>query len=75
MIFATQYSGWFFCSVNPGFTMKITIKLAAALLGASILMTGCAEFKSAGKTIGVATKEAATDIGHGTRRVAKEIAK
>lgn len=50
-------------------------KMTFALLVTVLLMSGCAEFKSAGKTIGHATKDAATDIGHGTRRVAKEATK
>lgn len=55
--------------------MNCSRNLAVVLLGISLLLTGCAEFKSAGKTIGHATKDAATDIGHGTRRVAKEVTK
>lgn len=47
----------------------IVIGFCSTLLGA------CTEFKSAGRTIGHATKDAATDIGHGTRRVVKEATK
>ncbi len=50
------------------------LRLIFLLVTTSLLInTGCAEFKSAGKTIGTATKEAATDIGHGTKRVFKEV--
>ncbi len=45
------------------------------ILGAFTLAGGCAEFKSAGKTIGHATKDVTKDIGHGTRRVVKEATK
>ncbi len=55
---------------------RLARKMAFAfLLTVPLFNMGCSEFKSAGKTIGHATKDAATDIGHGTRRVAKEATK
>ena len=53
--------------------MQKLLLLSITFLIMAALNSGCAEVKSAGKTIGHATKDAATDIGHGTRRVVKEI--
>jgi len=39
----------------------------------SLTLIACAEFKSAGKTIGTASKEAAIEIGNGTKRVVNDI--
>ena len=45
--------------------------LALALV--TVLLTACAELKSAGRTVGHTTKDVATDIGHASRDVAKDI--
>lgn len=37
------------------------------------LLSSCAEFKEAGRTIGHTTRNVTREIGHGTRDVAKEI--
>jgi hypothetical protein len=37
------------------------------------LLSSCAEFKDAGRTIGHMTRNVTRDIGHGTRDVAKDI--
>ena len=47
-----------------------TLSLCALSL---VLLSACAELKSAGKTIGHTTKEVTTDIGHATRDAAKDI--
>ncbi len=38
-----------------------------------LLLSSCAEFKEAGRTIGHTTRNVTREIGHGTRDVAKEI--
>lgn len=38
------------------------------------LLSGCAEFKEAGRSIGHATRDAGVAIGHGTRDAAKSVA-
>jgi hypothetical protein len=50
-------------------TIAFTLLLTAFI---TITSTGCAEFKSAGKTIGHASRDAAVEIGHGTKRVFNE---
>ena len=37
------------------------------------LLSSCAEFKEAGRTIGHTTRNVTREIGHGTRDVAREI--
>ncbi len=37
------------------------------------LLSSCAEFKEAGRTIGHTTRNVTREIGHGTRDAAKEI--
>lgn len=48
------------------------LTLAAALL-CSLVITGCAELKDAGRQIGDTTKEVTTDIGHATRDTTRAI--
>ncbi|GIU33894.1 hypothetical protein L2719_17885 [Shewanella schlegeliana] len=48
------------------------LSLVAALLF-SLIATGCAELKDAGRQIGHTTKEVTTDIGHATRDTTKAI--
>jgi len=49
-------------------------KIFALLILLSIgLLTSCAEFKEAGRTIGHTARNVTREIGHGTRDAAKEI--
>jgi hypothetical protein len=41
----------------------------------SATVVGCAEVKSAGRTVGHTTRDVTRDIGHGTRDATKEIVK
>jgi hypothetical protein len=41
----------------------------------SAAVVGCAEVKSAGRTVGHTTRDVTRDIGHGTRDAAKDVAK
>ncbi|MDP1665519.1 MAG: hypothetical protein Q8L79_10390 [Methylobacter sp.] len=50
------------------------IKLVALFVIFSTgLLSSCAEFKEAGRTIGHTTRNVTREIGHGTRDAAKEI--
>lgn len=40
---------------------------------AEVLLSSCAEFKEAGRTIGHTTRNVTREIGHGTRDAVKEI--
>jgi hypothetical protein len=49
-------------------------KMVALLILLSVgLLTSCAEFKEAGRTIGHTARNVTREIGHGTRDAAKEI--
>ncbi|MCG9731883.1 hypothetical protein L1D44_19020 [Shewanella sp. Isolate13] len=48
------------------------LSLIAALF-CSLIITGCAELKDAGRQIGHTTKEVTTDIGHATRDTTRAI--
>ena len=48
------------------------LTLISALL-CSLVITGCAELKDAGRQIGDTTKEVTTDIGHATRDTTRAI--
>jgi hypothetical protein len=43
------------------------------VLSSTWLLSSCAEFKEAGRTIGHTTRNVTREIGHGSRDVAKEI--
>ena len=45
----------------------------ALLLITALLITGCAEIKGAGRTIGHTTRDVTKQIGHTTRDVTREI--
>ncbi|WP_394751726.1 hypothetical protein [Crenothrix sp.] len=48
--------------------MKIVVKfLSSGVMLSLLLLTACAEFKEAGRSIGNTTKNVTTDIGHGSR--------
>ncbi|NQD35471.1 hypothetical protein HPT27_00450 [Permianibacter sp. IMCC34836] len=49
------------------------IRALAIAIVMTLSASGCAELKSAGRTIGHTTKEVTTDIGHATRDAAKEV--
>jgi hypothetical protein len=50
------------------------VKLFALLvLFSSGLLSSCAEFKDAGRTIGHTTRNVTREIGHGSRDVARDI--
>lgn len=51
---------------NPSLRMALLI-----LAGASV--SGCAEIKEAGRTIGHTTRDVVREIGHGARDVTREI--
>lgn len=43
------------------------------ILSLSFALSGCAEFKQAGRSVGHATRDVAKDVGHGTRDAAKAV--
>ncbi|OEG72884.1 hypothetical protein BEL05_11520 [Shewanella colwelliana] len=49
------------------------MRTTLALLLTLSLLSGCAELKDAGRTIGDTTKEVTTEIGHATRDTTKAI--
>ncbi len=52
--------------------MKKTVLILSALM-LTLGLTACAEFKSAGREIGHATKEVTTTIGHTSRDIVNDI--
>jgi hypothetical protein len=46
---------------------------ALVVLFSAGLLSSCAEFKDAGRTIGHTTRNVTREIGHGTRDVARDI--
>jgi hypothetical protein len=48
-------------------------KLSLLILVSAGLLSSCAEFKDAGRTIGHTTRNVTTEIGHGSRDVARDI--
>jgi hypothetical protein len=58
----------------PGFINKVAKKsLILLALTPVLLLSACAEFKDAGRTIGHTTRNVTREIGHGTRDVATDI--
>jgi ABC-type sugar transport system substrate-binding protein len=49
------------------------VKIAFLLVLLGCLLSACAQFKEAGRTIGHTTRDAARAIGHGTRDAAKAV--
>ncbi|MFM5682418.1 hypothetical protein ACET8V_16240 [Aeromonas veronii] len=47
--------------------------MKCVLLIAGVLLTGCAEMKGVGRTIGHTSRDVTREIGHTTRDVTKEI--
>ncbi len=54
-------------------TTSFTKLVALLVILSTGLLSSCAEFKEAGRTIGHTTRNVTREIGHGTRDVAKEI--
>ncbi|MFM5583189.1 MAG: hypothetical protein ACRCYG_14755 [Aeromonas veronii] len=50
-----------------------TVQIKCVLLIAGVLLTGCAEMKGVGRTIGHTSRDVTREIGHTTRDVTKEI--
>ena len=50
---------------------RVKIVFFLVLLG--YVLSACAQFKEAGRTIGHTTRDVARDIGHGTRDAAKAV--
>ncbi|WP_321149491.1 hypothetical protein [Aeromonas jandaei] len=50
-----------------------TVQMKCALLIAGVLLTGCAEMKEVGRTIGHTSRDVTREIGHTTRDVTREI--
>ena len=51
------------------------IKILVAVLASCMLLSGCADLKSAGRSIGYTTKKVTRNIGHGTRDAVKSVGK
>jgi hypothetical protein len=54
-------------------TISLARLFVLMILSSAWLLSSCAEFKEAGRTIGHTTRNVTREIGHGTRDVAKEI--
>jgi hypothetical protein len=53
--------------------ISFTKLLALLVLFSTGLLSACAEFKDAGRTIGHMTRNVTREIGHGTRDAARDI--
>ena len=54
-------------------TLSFAKFLALVVIFSTGLLSSCAEFKDAGRTIGHMTRNVTREIGHGTRDVARDI--